>query len=42
MDFLTPELFLELHHLSWFDGISYIIIGLLTYAVYRWIRSKWK
>ena len=27
--------------ISWFDGILYIILGLGTYAAYRWIKKKW-
>ena len=39
---MSAELFTELHNLSWTDGFLYIIIGLATYAAYRWIRNKWK
>ena len=35
---VTPELIETLHNISWFDGISYILLGLGVYALYRWIR----
>ena len=42
MDWITPELVTTLHKMSWFDGIAYIILGLMVYACYRWIRNKWR
>ena len=38
---ITPELINTAHSISWFDGILYIILGLGTYAAYRWIKKKW-
>ncbi len=42
MDWITPELVTTLHEMSWFDGIAYIILGLLVYACVKWIRNKWR
>ena len=38
---ITSELINTIHNISWFDGIFYIIIGLGTYAMYKWIKNKW-
>ena len=37
---ITPELINTAHSISWFDGILYIILGLGTYAAYRWIKKE--
>jgi len=42
MDNVTPELVETVHNISWFDGICYIVLGLATYAAYRWIKNKWR
>jgi len=39
LSFITADL---LNNISWFDGISYIILGLITYAIFRWINTKIK
>ena len=41
MDNITPELVETVHSISWFDGIRYIVLGLATYAAYKWIKNKW-
>tara|TARA_R100001015_G_C4573679_1_gene131330 strand:- start:532 stop:651 length:120 start_codon:yes stop_codon:yes gene_type:complete len=35
---VTPELVETVHNISWFDGVCYILLGLVTYAIYRLIR----
>ncbi len=35
--FITPDL---LNDISWFDGIMYIILGLVVYAIIRYINKK--
>ena len=38
---ITPELITTIHNISWFDGILYVILGLGTYGIFRWIKKKW-
>ena len=35
--FITSDL---LNDISWFDGIMYIILGLVVYALIRYINKK--
>jgi hypothetical protein len=37
LSFITADL---LNEVSWFDGIMYIILGLIVYAVIRYINKK--
>ena len=37
---ITSELNNTVHNISWFDGILYIILGLGTYAIYKWIQKR--
>ena len=37
LSFITADL---LNEISWFDGIMYIILGLVVYAVIRYINKK--
>jgi len=37
LSFITADL---LNNISWFDGIMYIILGLIVYAIIRWINKK--
>ena len=37
LSFITADL---LNEVSWFDGIIYIILGLIVYAVIRYINKK--
>ena len=39
LSFITADL---LNEISWIDGIGYIILGIFTYAVIRWINVKIK
>ncbi len=31
-----------LNEVSWFDGIIYIMMGMLLYYFYRWVNHKFK
>ena len=42
MNNVTPELIETIHNKSWFDGICYILLGLVTYGAYKWIKNKWQ
>jgi hypothetical protein len=42
MDWITADLVTVLHEMSWFDGISYIFLGLGAYATIKWINNKWR
>lgn len=37
LSFITADL---LNNISWFDGIMYIILGIIVYAIIRWINKK--
>ena len=37
LSFITADL---LNEVGWFDGIMYIILGLIVYAVIRYINIK--
>ena len=37
LSFITADL---LNEVSWFDGIMYIILGLIVYAVIKYINKK--
>ena len=37
LSFITADL---LNEVSWFDGIMYFILGLIVYAVIRYINKK--
>ena len=37
LSFITADL---LNEVSWFDGIMYIILGLVIYAIVRYINKK--
>ena len=37
LSFITADL---LNEISWFDGIMYIILGLIIYAAVRYINKK--
>ena len=37
LSIITADL---LNEISWFDGIMYIILGLVVYAVIRYINKK--
>ena len=37
LSFITADLF---NVISWFDGIIYIILGLIIYAAVRYINKK--
>ena len=37
LSFITADL---LNEVSWFDGIMYIILGLIVYDVIRYINKK--
>ena len=39
LSFVTADF---LNDISWFDGVAYIILGLLTYICYKYINSKFK
>lgn len=39
LSFITADL---LNDISWFDGIAYIILGIIAYTVIRWINTKIK
>ncbi len=31
-----------LHNMSWFDGIVYILLGMVIYFFYKWVNHKFK
>jgi len=37
---ITSELINTIHNIPWIDGILYIILGLGTYAIYKWIKNR--
>lgn len=39
LSFITADL---LNDISWFDGITYIILGIIAYTAIRWINTKIK
>ncbi len=40
MDWITADLIDAINETSWFDGIGTIIILLVAYAVYKWIKKN--
>ena len=40
MDWLTSELIAEINNTSWVDGIGTIVVCLVAYAVFRWIKKN--
>jgi len=40
MDWLTADLIDAMNNTSWFDGIGTIVVLLLAYAAYRWIKKN--
>tara|TARA_S200002703_G_scaffold138767_1_gene129124 strand:- start:1429 stop:1554 length:126 start_codon:yes stop_codon:yes gene_type:complete len=40
MDWVTADLIDAMNNTSWFDGIGTIIVLLLAYAAYRWIKKN--
>ena len=42
MDWLTSDLIYALNDTSWVDGIGTIVVLLLGYAGYKWIKNKFK
>jgi hypothetical protein len=42
MDWITADLVEVLHHMSWFDGLAYIALGLGVYASVKYIQKRFK
>lgn len=40
MEWLTADLIDAINETSWFDGIGTIIVLLIAYAAFRWIRKN--
>jgi hypothetical protein len=40
MDWVTADLIDAMNNTSWFDGIGTIVVLLLAYAAYRWIKKN--
>ena len=40
MDWITAELVETVHNISWFDGLAYIALGLVVYAVVKYINKR--
>ena len=40
MDWLTADLINAMNETSWVDGIGTIVVLLLAYAAYRWIKKN--
>ena len=40
MDWITADLIDAINETSWFDGIGTIIVLLIAYAVYKWIKKN--
>lgn len=40
MDWLTADLIDAINETSWFDGIGTIVVLLIAYAAFRWIRKN--
>ena len=40
MDWFTADLIYAMNETSWFDGIGTIVVLLVAYAAYRWIKKK--
>lgn len=40
MEWLTADLLDAINETSWFDGIGTIIVLLIAYAAFRWIRKN--
>ena len=42
MDWITADLIDAINETSWVDGIGTIVVLLLGYAGYKWIKNKFK
>jgi len=42
MEWLTADLINAMNETSWVDGIGTIVVLLLGYAAYKWIKNKFK
>jgi hypothetical protein len=42
MEWLTADLVNAMNETSWVDGIGTIVVLLLGYAAYKWIKNKFK
>ena len=40
MDWITADLIDAINETSWFDGIGTIIVLLIAYAAYKWIKKN--
>ena len=40
MDWFTADLINAMNETSWVDGIGNIVVLLLAYAAYRWIKKN--
>lgn len=40
MDWVTADLIDAMNNTSWVDGIGTIVVFLLAYAAYRWIKKN--
>lgn len=40
MDWLSADLIDAINNTSWTDGIGTIVVLLIAYAAYRWIKKK--
>ena len=40
MDWVTADLIDAMNNTSWFDGIGTIVVLLIAYAVYKWIKKN--
>jgi len=40
MEWLTADLINAINETSWFDGIGTIVVLLVAYAAFRWIRKN--
>jgi len=40
MDWITADLIDAINETSWFDGIGTIVVLLIAYAVYKWIKKN--
>ena len=40
MDWITADLIAAINNTSWVDGIGTIIVLLLAYAAFRWIKKN--
>jgi len=40
MDWITADLIDAINETSWFDGIGTIVVLLIAYAAYKWIKKN--